>query len=115
MIDFDIIITGGVGLVSSTISAVVSWIMAKKKYDSEVDTTVIENMQKSLDFYKILADDNNERLKDILRRNECLEGEVNELRKQMYEIFSSICYNLTCQHRQHTKNKINELKTEEEI
>ena len=40
----EILVTGGVGIVSSIISGWVSWILARRKYNSEVDGTLIENM-----------------------------------------------------------------------
>lgn len=111
-----ILITGGVGVISSTISALVSWFLTKRKYNSEVDSTVIENLQKSLDFYKILVDDNKERLDEVLRRNEALESEINDLRKQMFNVMSNICYNMTCTHRQMINtDQEDETKTDKEI
>lgn len=43
---------------------------ARKKYNSEVDNNLIENMQKSLEFYKKLSDDNKKMLDEVLNRNE---------------------------------------------
>ena len=37
----DILITGAVGIVSSIISGWVSWIFARRKYNSEVDGNLI--------------------------------------------------------------------------
>ena len=75
------LIIGGAGLVTSAISSWVSWILAKKKYDSEVDHSLIHNMEKSLEFYTKLADDNSVRLDDMTRENLELRQEVSELRK----------------------------------
>jgi hypothetical protein len=58
MIDLGVLITGGVGVISTIISAWASWFFARKKYNSEVDGNLIENMQKSLEFYEKLSDDN---------------------------------------------------------
>lgn len=101
MIDLTTLITGGVGVITT----VVSWLLAKRKYNSEVDNTLIENMQKSLEFYKTLVDDNKDRLEEVLKRNDALEDEIRELRKQMFDIMSNICYNMTCTHRQTVKDK----------
>lgn len=114
MEDLSVLITGGVGLVSSTISAIISWLLARRKYNSEVDTTLIENMQKSLEFYKTLVDDNKERLDEVLKRNDALEDEIRELRKQMFDVMTNICYNITCTHRQLTKEK-NGIKASKKI
>lgn len=65
----EILITGGVGIVSSIISGWASWIFARKKYNSEVDGNLIENMQKSLEFYENLSDDNKDRLDKALEDN----------------------------------------------
>ena len=73
MFEVDVLITAGVGVVSSIISAWTSWFFARKKYDSEVDNNLIKNMQESLDFYRQLSDDNKTRLEEVLKRNEALE------------------------------------------
>ena len=108
MIELDVLITGAVGVVSSIISAWTSWFFARKKYNSEVDNNLIENMQNSLNFYKQLSDDNKRRLDDVLNRNENLEREVKELKKQMFNLMSSICVDLTCQVRKRDFNLFNE-------
>ena len=108
MIELDVLITGAIGIVSSVVSAWTSWFFARKKYNSEVDNNLIENMQKSLNFYKQLSDDNKRRLDDVLNRNENLEKEVKELKKQMFNLMSSICVDLTCQVRKRDFNLFNE-------
>lgn len=108
MIELDVLITGAVGVVSSIVSAWTSWFFARKKYNSEVDNNLIENMQDSLNFYKQLSDDNRKRLDDVLKRNEDLEKEVKELKKQMFNLMSSICVDLTCQVRKRDFNLFNE-------
>lgn len=108
MVDLGILITGGVGLVSTIVSGWTSWFFARKKYDSEVDSNLINNMKESLDFYEKLSTDNRERLEEVLRRNAELEQEVEELRKQMFNLMSSICIDLTCQLRKRNLNLFNE-------
>jgi hypothetical protein len=46
-----IIISSICGIVATAIGSFVSWFLSKKKYISEVESTNIENMKKSLDFY----------------------------------------------------------------
>lgn len=108
MIELDVLITGAVGIVSSIISAWTSWFFARKKYNSEVDNNLIENMQNSLNFYKQLSDDNRKRLEDVLKRNEELDKEIQDLRKQLFNLMSSICVDLTCQVRKRNFNLFNE-------
>lgn len=99
MIDLGVLITGGIGIITTIVSSWTSWFFARKKYNSEVDSNLINNMKESLDFYEKLSNDNRERLEEVLKRNTELEQEVGELRKQMFSLMSSICTDLTCQLR----------------
>lgn len=108
MIDLGILITGGVGIITTVISGWTSWFFARRKYNSEVDNNLIENMQQSLEFYKKLSDDNKNRLDEVLERNAELEQEIRDLRKQMFSLMNSICTDLTCQLRKRSLNLFNE-------
>ena len=113
MIGTETLITGGIGLLTTIVSAWVSWIFARKKYNSEVDNNLIQNMQESLDFYKKLSDDNRARLEEVLKRNEDLEEEVRELRTQLFNLMSSICTDLSCQIRRREFSNLDTFKDEE--
>ena len=82
MINNEIIIAI-IGVFSTVVGTYTSWFLARKKYNVEVDSVLIENMQKSLDFYMRLSDDNKDRLEESLKRNERLEEEVQRLREQV--------------------------------
>lgn len=97
--DISILITGGVGLLTSIISSWTTWFFARRKYNSEVDLNLVEKMEKSLEFYKSLSDDNKNRLEEITERNNELEKGVQELRKQVLNLTMNICMDLTCSHR----------------
>ena len=97
--DISILITGGVGLLTTIISSWTTWFFARRKYNSEVDLNLVEKMEKSLEFYKSLSDDNKNRLEEITERNNELEKEVQELRKQVLNLTMNICMDLTCSHR----------------
>ena len=99
MIEYDVLITGGVGLITSIVSSWTTWFFARKKYNSEVDLNLVEKMEKSLEFYKSLSDDNRTRLEEITERNNELEKEVQELRKQVLNLTMNICMDLTCVNR----------------
>lgn len=90
-----LILTGVGGLLTTIISGWTSWFFTRKKYDSEVDNTLIENMQKSLEFYKQLSDDNRKRLDEVLKKNAELEKEVAQLRAQMFNLMNSVCSDLS--------------------
>lgn len=99
MIDYDILITGGVSLLTGTVSSCITWLLARRKYNSEVDLNLVEKMEKSLKFYESLSDDNARRLEEVTERNASLEKEVQELRKQVLDLTINICMDLTCAHR----------------
>lgn len=87
MMDFlsmniEVIATGIVGLFTTVISGWTSWVFARKKYNSEVDSQVIANMKESLDFYKQLSDDNKERLDQVLTQNKAILAQNAELIEQ---------------------------------
>ena len=108
MIESGILITTLIGIVTTFTSGFTAWFFARKKYNSEVDSNLINNMKESLDFYEKLSTDNRERLEEVLKRNTELEQEVGELRKQLFNLMSSICTDLTCQLRKRDLNLFNE-------
>lgn len=100
--NYEVLLTGVIGLVTTITSGWVSWFFARKKYNSEVDNQVIVNMKESLDFYKSLSDDNKERLDQVLEQNKeileqnaklmaqnkKLQEEVENLREQIKTLTS---------------------------
>lgn len=124
----EILITGGVGIATSAISAVVTWILARRKYNSEVDSNLIENMEKSLEFYEKLSDDNKTRLDkalaenaslrksvdELLEENKQLRKEMDVLKIQVMRLATSICTDLSCQLRNSEYSTLN-MKGNEEI
>ena len=118
MIDLGVLITGGIGLITTIVSGWASWFFARKKYNSEVDNQLIKNMNESLEFYKKLSDDNRSRLEEVLKRNdelerrdERLEEEIRQLRTQMLNFMGSLCTDLTCQLRKRDFNLFKEYGT----
>lgn len=109
----EIIITGAIGLVTSVATGFTSWVFARKKYNSEVDSTLIENMQKSLEFYEHLSKDTREQLDSTLEDNNDLRKKVQELenenkdlkkeldliKNQLLKLTTTICTDLSCQIR----------------
>lgn len=103
MIDIGIILTAVVGIITTFASGWTAWFFTRKKYNAEVDNSLLVNLQKSLDFYRNLSDDNKQRLEVILERNSKLEEEVFDLRKHVNDLTMSICLDLTCKVRQLVK------------
>lgn len=101
-----------VGTVPAIITGWVTWFLSRRKYKAEVDSNVIENMKQSLEFYTRLSDDNKRRLDEALAKNEKLEKEVDELRKQVFELMANTCYSLQCELRERKPKKQRPLETE---
>lgn len=93
------------GIASTIISGWTSWFFARKKYDTEVEHSTVENMQESLNFYKQLSDDNRSRLDEMQKENQELRKQVDDLRDQVFTLMTQICLNYTCEHRVLTKPK----------
>ena len=110
MIEDGVLITAIVGIVTSFASGFTAWFFARKKYNSEVDNNLIQNMKESLNFYKQLSDDNKLRLEEVLKRNDNLEGEVKELRQQVMNLMASICTDLSCQLRKGNYEEVVKIK-----
>lgn len=110
MIDYGIIITGIIGIITTVVSAWVSWFFTRKKYAVEVDNSIIEGMQKSLEFYKTLSNDNKERLEEMIKRNDALEAEISDLKKQVFNLMGSICMDLTCTLRKRDINLFDNIR-----
>ena len=80
----EILITAGIGLVTNIVTGWSTWVFARKKYNSEVDHNIIENMKESLEFYESLR----------------------------VKLATSICYDLSCKIRQ--KESLNTSGNEED-
>lgn len=106
MFDNEVLITAGIGVITTIASGWTSYFFTRKKYNSEVDLNLIEKMQGSLDFYMKLSEDNKRILDETLakldeseKRNDVLENEIRELRNQMFTLMTQICTELSCNAR----------------
>ena len=81
---------------ASAITALLGFLLGKKKYNNEVDNGIIENMEKSLEFYKKLSDDKDMRIEQVLQENAQLRKEVASLRDTVNEFNKKLAtYGLT--------------------
>ena len=126
MIDIGIIITGGIGIVTTIVSGWASWFFARKKYYTEVDSNEIENLKESLKFYENIVKDNNQKLQFYINLAEENRLEVYRLKGIIHRLLNNSCLDNTCIKRQfytedqikdilgeaipHTKNNKNETK-----
>lgn len=126
-----IIVSSACGVVSTAVCSLVTWFLSKKKYLGEVESTNIQNMQKSLEFYIQLANDTNARLaSEIKEHNEEVRilkaensalkqtlkeqenkfvsmiednrKEINLMKNQMLSVYGQVCLNFKCTERKLT-------------
>lgn len=104
--DIGVLITALIGIVTTFSSAWISWFFTRKKYNAEVDNTIIDSMKESLKFYQELSDDNKRRLDGAIKRSVELEEEIKRLKEQVDTLTMNICLNLTCKERVTAKPKV---------
>lgn len=132
IIDTGILIATGCGIVSTGLGSFFTWFFSKKKYNSEVEGSNIQNMKESLEFYVKLSDDTNKRLikeieehnnevKTLKQENADLKKElkdqenkflsmiddnrkeINLMKNQMLSVYGQVCLNFKCTERKLTK------------
>lgn len=140
MIDTGLLIATGCGVLSTGMASFFTWLFSKRKYNSEVDSNNIENMQKSLDFYIKLSDDyksrldveiqshhdevdelrkENAELKKEMREQEkkfndmflAQQKEISAMKNQMLSVYSQVCLNFKCVERESVKSRITPTKS----
>lgn len=88
--NWDVIVTALIGVFTSGATGWITWMLSRKKYNTEVDHNNIENMESSLEFYERLSASNNKILAEVLEKSEKLAQtnvellvEVQNLRAQI--------------------------------
>ena len=110
MISEDVLITGGVGLITTVISGWTSWFFARKKYNTEVDSNEIENLKKSLEFYESIVKDNNKKLQFYIDLAEDNRIEVYRLKGVIHRLLNNSCLVGECIKRKfYTEDQIREI------
>lgn len=110
MIDVGILITGGIGLVTTVVSGWTSWFFARKKYNTEVDSNEIENLKKSLEFYESIVKDNNKKLQFYIDLAENNRIEVYRLKGVIHRLLNNSCLDNGCINRKfYTEEQIREI------
>lgn len=110
MVDLGILITGGVGMVTTFMSGWVSWFFARRKYNSEVDSNEIENLKKSLEFYEDIVRDNNKKLQFYIDLAENNRIEVYRLKGVIHRLLNNSCLDNGCIKRKfYTEEQIKDM------
>lgn len=82
-----------VGLFCTTVSSIVTFILTRKKYNSEVEAQHIENIKEALETYKYTmnatVEAQNKKIEDLQKENDNLKQQIHLLQKQLMEVFTS--------------------------
>ena len=81
------IVTAILGLLCTVIASFVTFLLTKKKYDTEVEGGQIKNMDEVFDLYKKTVEETiasqNRRIELLEKENECLKQQVEQLQEQL--------------------------------
>lgn len=81
------IIIALVGLFCTIVGSVATFLLTKRKYNSEVDSQVIQNLNTGFDTYKRTMEETIElhtnKIKLLEKENEDLRAQVNQLQQQL--------------------------------
>ena len=97
--DLGVLITAGIGTVTTFCSAFFTFIFSKKKYNAEVDSTRISNMQASLDIYQDMVKDLGRKLDLYSKIVDKNKAEVIKLKSVVIKMIGKICTVESCKSR----------------
>ena len=87
------IVVALIGLFCTTVSSVVTFILTKRKYNTEVDSQQIQNMNDSFEAYKKMMQEvldlQSKKIELLERENQNLRKQVNQLQEQLTRIVVS--------------------------
>lgn len=97
--DLGVLITAGIGIVTTFCSAFFTFLFSKKKYNAEVDSTQIANMQASLDIYQDMVKDLGKKLDLYSKIVDKNKAEVMRLKSVVIKMIGKICTIESCKSR----------------
>lgn len=84
-------------------TAILTFILTKKKYNVEVETKKIERDLKSFEYYKEVTDETiasqNQKIEQLQKENEALKAQINSLQAQVASLLGTVCYDNACDKR----------------
>lgn len=104
------LITGIVTFGTNLATGIVTWLLARRKYNTEVDSNEIENLKKSLEFYEDIVRDNNRKLQFYIKLAEGNRVEVYRLKGIIHRLLNNSCLDNICTKRQfYTEDQIRDI------
>lgn len=70
--NFEVLITGIIGLITTIVTNILTFVFSRRKYNAGVDHDTIDNMKNALQFYENAIESNNRTLVDVLSKSENL-------------------------------------------
>lgn len=97
--DLQILITAGVGIVTTFCSGFFAFLFSKKKYNAEVDSKQIANIKSTLDIYQNMVKDLGERIDYYSNMMDKNKSDVIKLKNIVVKMVGKICTLMSCQNR----------------
>lgn len=103
-----------VGVLCTAISSGVTFFFTRRKYNTEVDSQQIQNMDASFDVYRKMMEEalssqkktmestieaQDKKIDMLQKENDSLRAQVSQLQMQMLNILGNICLDSTCRLR----------------
>lgn len=111
-----------IAVVPSVILSLVTYILTKKKYDTEVDAGEIQNMRNSLEFYVQIIESHKAELASYLEMAKENREEIRRLREGIDNLLKHSCVVKPCKKRKRIPEdevekylKEDEVKSEEKV
>ena len=102
----DLLINGGIAIITS----IVTWILARRKYNVEVDGNELNNIQKQLDIYKEIVEDTRKQLNLIIELREQDRTTIHKLQATVDSLYPLACQIRICDKRSRlTEKQLNKL------
>lgn len=97
--DLGVLITAGIGTLTTFCSALFTFLFTRRKYNAEVDSTQIANMKASLDIYQDMVKDLGRKLDLYSKIVDKNKAEVMRLKSVVIKMIGKICTIESCKNR----------------
>jgi hypothetical protein len=97
--DLGVLITAGIGIVTTFCSALFTFLFTRRKYNAEVDSAQIANMKTSLDIYQDMVKDLGRKLDLYSKIVDKNKSEVIRLKSVVIKMIGKICTIESCKNR----------------
>ena len=78
----DVIINNLVTFVVSTLTGIVTYLIGRKRATKEIDGLQLQNLENQITIYNKIIQDLSDRVEILLEKVNCLEGKIDELKKE---------------------------------